>query len=56
VEDLFGITFAGTANSEGVLMKLAFAFEQATKLRSSIKNKNYLFLNQAQLLKINNIK
>lgn len=29
----FGITFAGTAFSEGVLLKLAFAFEQAAKLR-----------------------
>ena len=29
----FGITFAGTAFSEGVLIKLAFAFEQATKNR-----------------------
>ena len=33
----FGITFAGTAFSEGVLIKLAFAFEQATKLRTAPK-------------------
>lgn len=33
----FGITFAGTAFSEGVLLKLAFAFEQATKLRVAPK-------------------
>lgn len=33
----FGITFAGTAFSEGVLIKLAFAFEQATKHRRSPK-------------------
>lgn len=31
----FGITFAGTAFSEGKLIKLAYAFEQATKLRLS---------------------
>lgn len=31
----FGITFAGTAFSEGVLIKLAFAFEQASKLRKA---------------------
>jgi amidase len=29
----FGITFAGTAFSEGVLIKLAYAFEHATKHR-----------------------
>ncbi|MBT2663235.1 amidase family protein [Bacillus sp. ISL-45] len=29
----FGITFAGTAYSEGKLIKLAYAFEQATNLR-----------------------
>jgi len=29
----FGVTFAGTAYSEGILIKLAFAFEQATKHR-----------------------
>ncbi|KQL34288.1 amidase family protein [Psychrobacillus sp. FJAT-21963] len=29
----FGVTFAGTAFSEGVLIKLAYAFEQATKQR-----------------------
>lgn len=29
----FGVTFAGTAFSEGVLIKFAYAFEQATKLR-----------------------
>lgn len=29
----FGVTFAGTAFSEGVLIKLAYSFEQATKLR-----------------------
>lgn len=29
----FGITFAGMAFSEGVLIKLAYAFEQATKHR-----------------------
>lgn len=33
----FGITFAGTAYSEGILIKLAFAFEQATKLRKAPK-------------------
>ncbi|MFX3674828.1 MAG: amidase family protein [Paenisporosarcina sp.] len=33
----FGITFAGTAFSEGVLIKLAYAFEQATKKRISPK-------------------
>lgn len=33
----FGITFAGTAFSEGVLIKLAYAFEQATKHRKSPK-------------------
>jgi len=33
----FGITFAGTAFSEGVLLKLAYAFEQATKNRVSPK-------------------
>ncbi|MFJ7826496.1 amidase family protein [Psychrobacillus sp. NPDC096623] len=31
----FGITFAGTAFSEGKLIKLSYAFEQATKLRQS---------------------
>jgi len=31
----FGVTFAGTAFSEGVLIKLAYAFEQATKHRKS---------------------
>lgn len=31
----FGITFASTAFSEGTLLKLAFAFEQATKLRKA---------------------
>ncbi|QED48923.1 amidase family protein [Cytobacillus dafuensis] len=31
----FGVTFAGTAFSEGVLIKIAFAFEQATKHRRS---------------------
>jgi amidase len=31
----FGVTFAGTAFSEGVLIKLAYAFEQATKHRRS---------------------
>ncbi|SDN10360.1 amidase [Psychrobacillus sp. OK028] len=31
----FGITFAGTVFSEGKLIKLAYAFEQATKLRQS---------------------
>lgn len=29
----FGITFAGSAFSEGILIKLAYAFEQATKHR-----------------------
>ncbi|MFJ7755388.1 amidase family protein [Peribacillus muralis] len=29
----FGVTFAGTAYSEGVLLKVAYAFEQATKHR-----------------------
>ncbi|MCL1694809.1 amidase family protein [Lysinibacillus sp. BPa_S21] len=33
----FGITFAGTAFSEDVLIKLAFSFEQATKLRKAPK-------------------
>lgn len=33
----FGITFAGTAFSEDVLIKLAFAFEQATKFRKAPK-------------------
>lgn len=33
----FGITFAGTAFSEGTLIKLAYAFEQATKHRQSPK-------------------
>ncbi|MEK3978871.1 amidase family protein [Psychrobacillus sp. FSL K6-2836] len=33
----FGITFAGTAFSEGILIKLAYAFEQATKHRKSPK-------------------
>ncbi|REB06079.1 amidase [Sporosarcina sp. BI001-red] len=33
----FGITFASTAFSEGILLKLAFAFEQATKLREPPK-------------------
>ncbi|MER1956859.1 MAG: amidase family protein [Solibacillus sp.] len=33
----FGITFAGTAFSEGVLIKLAYAFEQATKFRKAPK-------------------
>ncbi|TQR19994.1 amidase family protein [Psychrobacillus vulpis] len=31
----FGITFAGSAFSEGVLIKLTYAFEQATKHRKS---------------------
>lgn len=31
----FGITFAGTAFSEGVLIKLAYAFEQATNHRKT---------------------
>ncbi|MET3695800.1 amidase [Bacillus oleivorans] len=31
----FGITFAGTAFSEGVLIKIAFAFEQSTQCRKS---------------------
>jgi amidase len=31
----FGITFAGTAFSEGILIKLAYAFEQITKHRKS---------------------
>lgn len=31
----FGITFAGTAFSEGLLIKLAFAFEQAANIRRS---------------------
>ncbi|WP_088102960.1 amidase family protein [Halalkalibacter urbisdiaboli] len=31
----FGVTFVGTAYSEGVLIKLAYAFEQATKYRQS---------------------
>lgn len=31
----FGVTFAGTAYSEGILIKLAYAFEQATKNRQS---------------------
>ncbi|MEK5038532.1 amidase family protein [Sporosarcina sp. FSL K6-3457] len=31
----FGITFAGTAFSEGILIKLAYAFEQATKHRKA---------------------
>jgi len=35
----FGITFAGTAFSEGVLIKLAYAFEQATKHRKPPKFK-----------------
>ncbi|SFI72535.1 hypothetical protein SAMN04488574_104100 [Bacillus sp. 71mf] len=29
----FGITFAGTAFSEGTLIKIGYAFEQATKFR-----------------------
>ena len=33
----FGITFAGTAFSEGILIKLAYAFEQATKHRKRPK-------------------
>ncbi|ALC90651.1 amidase [Bacillus sp. FJAT-18017] len=33
----FGITFAGTAYSEGKLIKLAYAFEQATNLRKTPK-------------------
>lgn len=33
----FGITFAGTAFSEDVLIKLAYSFEQATKLRKAPK-------------------
>lgn len=33
----FGVTFAGTAFSENVLIKLAFSFEQATKLRKAPK-------------------
>ncbi|MDN4492785.1 amidase family protein [Ureibacillus aquaedulcis] len=31
----FGITFAGTAFSEGVLIKIAYAYEQATKHRQA---------------------
>jgi amidase len=31
----FGITFAGTAYSEGKLIKFAYAFEQATNNRKS---------------------
>ncbi len=31
----FGVTFAGTAFNEGILIKLAYAFEQATKQRKS---------------------
>ncbi|AZU62688.1 amidase family protein [Neobacillus mesonae] len=31
----FGITFAGTAYSEGILIRLAYAFEQAAKSRKS---------------------
>jgi amidase len=31
----FGVTFAGTAYSEGLLIKLAYAFELATNLRKS---------------------
>lgn len=31
----FGITFAGTAFSEGTLIKLAYSFEQATKWRKA---------------------
>ncbi|WP_391117021.1 amidase family protein [Psychrobacillus sp. L3] len=31
----FGVTFAGTAFSEGILIKLVYAFEQATKHRRS---------------------
>jgi amidase len=31
----FGVTFAGTAYSEGLLIKIAYAFEQATKRRIS---------------------
>jgi len=33
----FGITFAGTAFNEGILIKLAYAFEHATKYRKSPK-------------------
>lgn len=33
----FGITFASTAYSEGLLIKLAYAFEQATNLRKKPK-------------------
>ena len=33
----FGITFAGAAFSEGILIKLGYAFEQATKHRKSPK-------------------
>ena len=33
----FGITFAGTAFSEGILIKLSYAFEQATKHRKRPK-------------------
>ena len=33
----FGITFSGTAFSEGILIKIAFAFEQATKHRKAPK-------------------
>lgn len=33
----FGITFAGTAFSEGILIKLAYVYEQATKHRISPK-------------------
>lgn len=31
----FGVTFASTAFSEGILIKLGFAFEQAANLRRS---------------------
>jgi amidase len=31
----FGVAFAGTFFSEGVLIKLAFAYEQAVKYRKS---------------------
>jgi len=33
----FGITLSGAAFSEGILIKLAFAFEQATKFRKAPK-------------------
>ena len=36
----FGITFAGTAFSEGTLIKIAYAFEQATKHRRAPQLRN----------------